>query len=81
MGRKMNLQTYRPAARYALAFGQGAVTIELEADDRAAAFAQARKLVKADRPATLFEDGVALGRISYSDAGFWTVSEDGSKVA
>jgi hypothetical protein len=77
----MNLQTYRPQSRYALAFGQGTITVELQVEDRAAAFAQAQKLVTADRPATLFEDGVPLGRISYSDAGFWTVSEDGSKVA
>lgn len=77
----MNLTTYRPPARYALSFGDGAVTVDITAQDRADAFAQARKLVRADRPATLYEDGVSLGRISYSEAGFWTVSEVGSKVA
>lgn len=77
MGRK----EYRPASRYALAFGEGAITVELDVYDRADAFAQAQKLVKEGRPATLFEDGVPLGQISYSAAGFWTVSEKGARVA
>jgi hypothetical protein len=77
----MNLQKYRPASRYALAFGQGAITVDLEVHDRADAFAQAQKLVKEGRPATLFEDGEPLAQISYSPAGFWTVSEDGARVA
>jgi hypothetical protein len=77
----MNLQDYRPASRYALAFGQGAITVELDVHDRADAFAQAQKLVKEGRPATLYEDGVALGQISYSAAGFWTVAQEGSRVA
>ena len=58
-----------------------AITVELDVLDRADALAQAQKLVKAGRPATLYEDGVPLGQISYSPAGFWTVSEDGSRVA
>ena len=49
--------------------------------DRADALAQAQKLVKEGRPATLFEDGVPLAQLSYSAAGFWTVSEDGARVA
>jgi hypothetical protein len=77
----MNLQTYRPAGRYALGFGDGAITVELDVFDRADAFAQAQKLVKEGRPATLYEDGASLGQISYSAAGFWTVSGEGSKVA
>lgn len=80
-GEQMNLQNYRPAGRYALAFGQGAITVSLAVHDRADAFAQAQKLVKEGRPATLYEDGVSLGQISYSAAGFWTVSEEGSLVA
>lgn len=77
----MNLQDYRPAGRYSLAFGNGAITVEITAHDRADAFGQAQKLVKEGRPATLYEDGVPLGQISYSDAGFWTVSVEGSRVA
>ena len=80
-GENMNLHNYRPAGRYALAFGQGAITVELDVYDRADAFAQAQKLVKEGRPATLYEDGLSLGQISYSAAGFWTVSEEGSLVA
>ncbi|HEY7806912.1 MAG TPA: hypothetical protein VIC34_06895 [Croceibacterium sp.] len=74
-------EDYRPRSRYALSFGRDAITVELEVVDRADALAQAQKLVKAGRPATLYEDGVPLGQISYSPAGFWTVSEDGSRVA
>ena len=77
----MTRNAFRPAARYALGFGQGAITVELEVEDRADAFAQAQKLVREGRPATLFEDGVALAQISYSPAGFYTVSEDGERVA
>jgi hypothetical protein len=80
-GEQMTLRNYRPAGRYALAFGQGTVTIELEVNDRADAFAQAQKLVKEGRPATLYEDGVSLGQISYSAAGFWTVSGEGALIA
>ena len=77
----MSRKQYRPAVRYALAFGHGAITVELEVHDRADAFAQAQKLVKEGRPATLFEDGEPLAQISYSPAGFWTVSEHGARVA
>lgn len=77
MGRK----DFTPAGRYALSFGEGAISVEIGAYDRAGAFAQAQKLVKEGRPATLFEDGVPLAQISYSDAGFWTVSEQGARVA
>ena len=77
----MNSHNYRPAGRYALAFGQGAITVELDVHDRADAFAQAQKLVKEGRPATLYENGLSLGQISYSAAGFWTVSEEGTLVA
>ena len=72
---------YRPQGRYTLAFGHDAITVELDVIDRADALAQAQKLVKVGRPATLYEDGVPLGQISYSPAGFWTVSEEGSRVA
>ena len=65
----------RLAGRYALAFGQGAVSVELEASDRAGAFVTAQRLVKDGRPATLFENGVPLASLSYSPEGFWTVSE------
>jgi hypothetical protein len=74
-------EDYRPQGRYTLAFGQDAVTVELDVTDRADALAQAQKLVKPGRPATLYEDGVALGQLSYSPAGFWTVSEEGTRVA
>ena len=74
-------QDYRPAGRYALVFGSGAISVELDVHDRADAFAQAQKLVKEGRPATLLEDGVPLAQISYSPAGFWTVSAGGSRVA
>jgi hypothetical protein len=63
------------AGRYALAFGEGAVSIELEAPDRASAFETAQRLVKDGRPATLLENGVPLASLSYSPEGFWTVSE------
>jgi hypothetical protein len=77
MGRKL----VRPQGRYALSFGDGAITVEIDVHDRADAFAQARKLVREGRPVTLYEDGVCLGRISYSPAGFWTVAQEGSRVA
>ena len=80
MGAQM-IDDYRPQGRYRLAFGQDAISVELDVHDRADALAQAQKLVKAGRPATLYEDGVPLGQISYSPAGFWTVSEDGARVA
>lgn len=72
---------YRPRTRYTLAFGRDAITVELDVHDRADALAQAQRLVKEGRPATLYEDGVPLAQISYSAAGFWTVSERGSRVA
>ena len=65
----------RQAGRYALAFGRGAVSVELEAMDRASAFVTAQRLVKDGRPATLLEDGHPLASLSYSPEGFWTVSE------
>lgn len=74
-------QDYRPAGRYTLVFGEGAISVELDVHDRADALAQAQKLVKEDRPATLFEDGTPLAQISYSPSGFWTVSSGGSRVA
>ena len=77
----MGRNTHRPSGRYALAFGEGAVTVELEAPDRASAFESAQRLVKEDRPATLLEDGVALAQIGYSPAGFWTISEQPSHAA
>jgi hypothetical protein len=77
----MKPQNYRPAGRYTLAFGQGAIAVELDVLDRADAFAQTQKLVKEGRPATLYEDGLSLGQISYSAAGFWTVSGEGALVA
>jgi len=80
MGAQMT-DDYRPQGRYKLAFGRDAITVELDVHDRADALAQAQKLVKEGRPATLYEDGVPLGQISYSSAGFWTVSEEGSRVA
>jgi hypothetical protein len=70
-----------PPGRYKLAFGQDAITIELEAQDRATALAQAQRLVKQGRPATLYESGVPLAQISYSPAGFWTVAPRGTLVA
>ena len=80
MGAQM-IEDYRPRGHYKLAFGHDSITVELEAHDRADALAQAQKLVKVGRPATLLEDDVPLGQISYSPAGFWTVSEDGARVA
>jgi hypothetical protein len=71
----MNRQERRPAGNYALAFGEGAVSVELEAPDRASAFVTAQRLVKDGRPATLLENGVPLASLSYSPEGFWTVSE------
>ena len=71
----------RPEGRYKLAFGQDAVTVELDVHDRADALAQAQKLVREGRPATLYEDDVPLAKLSYSEAGFWTVSDEGSLVA
>lgn len=72
---------YSPRSRYKLSFGRDAITVELDVFDRADALAQAQKLVKVGRPATLYEDGVPLGQISYSPAGFWTVSDEGARVA
>jgi len=77
----MGRHTHRPAGRYALAFSDGAISVELEAPDRASAFVTAQRLVKEGRPATLLEDGVALAQIGYSSAGFWTISEQPSHAA
>lgn len=74
-------ESYRPHGRYKLAFGQDAISVELDVLDRADALAQAQKLVKVGRPATLYEDDRPLAQLSYSPAGFWTVSEEGSRVA
>jgi len=71
----------RLTGRYALAFGEGAISAELEAADRATAFATAQRLVRDGRPATLLEDGVALATLSYSPEGFWTVSEVDGEAA
>jgi hypothetical protein len=71
----------RLAGRYALAFGEGAVSVELEALDRASAFVTAQRLVKDGRPATLLEDGHPLASLSYSPEGFWTVSEVAGEAA
>jgi hypothetical protein len=71
MGRKQN----RLGERYALAFANGAISVSLEAPDRASAFETAQRLVKDGRPATLYEDGAPLATLSYSPEGFWTVSD------
>jgi hypothetical protein len=76
MGRNTQTMT-----RYALAFADGAISAELEAPDRATAFATAQRLVKEGRPATLLEDGRPLAQIQYSPAGFWTISEQPARVA
>ncbi|MGZ3235520.1 MAG: hypothetical protein ACXU68_12070 [Croceibacterium sp.] len=77
----MGSNAHQLRARYALAFGEGAISVELEAPDRASAFETAQRLVKDGRPATLFEDGVALARIGYSASGYWTISDQSSRVA
>jgi hypothetical protein len=71
----------RLAGRYALAFGEGAISVDLEAGDRASAFATAQRLVCDGRPATLLEDGLPLASLSYSPEGFWTVSEVAGEAA
>lgn len=71
----MGRTSRRLADRYALAFGEGSISVELEAPDRASAFETAQRLVRDGRPATLFENGAALASLSYSPEGFWTVSE------
>ena len=55
MGAQMT-DDYRPHGRYKLAFGHDAITVELDVHDRADALAQAQKLVKVGRPATLEVD-------------------------
>lgn len=77
----MSRKDRHPTGRYALGFADGTITAQLDASDRATAFETAQRLVKDGRPATLYEDGEPLARISYSPAGFWTVSEQGSRVA
>jgi hypothetical protein len=74
----MGREEYRPGGRYALGFAHGAISVALEAPDRASAFETAQRLVKDGRPATLFEDGAPLATLSYSPEGFWTVSEVGA---
>jgi hypothetical protein len=71
----------RIGGRYSLGFGEGAITVTLEAEDRARAFETAQRLVKDGRPATLYEDGTPLALLSYSPEGFWTVSEVGAAAA
>ncbi len=71
----MRRTSHRPAGRYGLAFGDGAISVELEAPDRASAFETAQRLVRDGRPATLFENGAPIASLSYSPEGFWTVSE------
>jgi hypothetical protein len=75
MGMDMGRKQYRMDGRYALAFAEGAISVALEAPDRASAFETAQRLVKDGRPATLYEDGAPLATLSYSPEGFWTVSE------
>jgi hypothetical protein len=77
MGRKQD----RLGGRYGLAFADGAISVALEAPDRASAFETAQRLVKDGRPATLYEDGAPLATLSYSPEGFWTVSEAGAAAA
>lgn len=60
---------------YSLAFQDGAVSVALEAWDRASAFDTARRLVKQGRSAELLEDGAPIARLAYSPEGFWSVSE------
>jgi hypothetical protein len=74
----MGRNQHRAAGRYELAFGQGTVSVVLEAPDRASAFETAQRLVKDGRPATLYEDGAKLATLSYSPEGFWTVSDVGA---
>jgi hypothetical protein len=74
------VEEYRTAGRYALAFAEDAITVELDAWDRASAFATAQRLVKQGRSATLLEDGESIARLSYSPEGYWTVSEEVSRV-
>jgi hypothetical protein len=77
MGRKHG----RMGGRYELAFGEGAISVALEAPDRASAFESAQRLVKDGRPATLYEDGAPLATLSYSPEGFWTLSDAGASAA
>ncbi len=70
----MSRKGHRPD-EYSLAFGEGAISVALEAADRASAFETAQRLVKDGRPATLLENGVPLANLSYSPEGFWTVSD------
>ena len=72
MDRRVN---HHSGMRYALSFGTGAISVALEAQDRATAFGTAQRLVKDGRVATLLEDGAPLATLSYSPEGFWTVSE------
>ncbi len=72
MGRTNGL----PRARgYCLEFADGSIAVELEAWDRASAFATAQRLVKQGRPATLLENGQAIASLSFSPEGYWSVSE------
>jgi len=63
------VEEYRTAGRYALAFAEDAITVELDAWDRASAFATAQRLVKQGRSATLLED--ARSPSSTSRGGRW----------
>jgi hypothetical protein len=81
VGIRMTVHDHRFSGRYALAFGEGAISVEIEAPDRASAFETAQRLVKDGRPATLLEDGAPLASLSYSPEGFWTVSEIAGAVA
>lgn len=66
---------------YTLEFGDGSISVDLDAWDRASAFATAQRLVKEGRPATLLEHGVAIASLSYSPEGFWTVTDTTSAAA
>ena len=60
---------------YSLVFGDGAVSTELDAWDRASAFETAQRMVRNGRGAVLLEDGEPIASLSYSPEGFWSVSE------
>ena len=69
------METQRATAlrMYQLLLAHDGRRIEFDATDASVALQRMQTLLPADAVASLFQDGAALGQVSYSDDGFWTI--------
>jgi hypothetical protein len=61
---------------YSLVFSSEGKRIDFRARTVVEALALAERLLKQGQRVTLFQDGEALGRVSYTPGGYWTVSHE-----